>query len=271
MKKTAVIISVTLFLCYYTTLVSYSQSYAPASTYGESKLIPDFFCSEVTYPEMALENDTEGDVVIAFTVEKDGKVSKAKVSQSVSPEVDDEALRLFRMLLWEPAISMGQPVVSENLYTIGFNIKKYNKHCRQRGYVATDYPFHPIDTSNILFEYSATEKKPYAVFEEKGMTVGAFIARNIKYPESAYRQNLSGKVGLRFVVEPSGRVSNIKALAPVGGGCTQEAIRLLQLLRWMPGIKNGMAVRTFMNIDIEFKLPEDSDMNIFENGSMNSN
>ena len=103
------------------------------------------------------------------------------------------------------------------------------------------------------------------------MTIGAFIARNIKYPESAYRQNLSGKVGLRFVVEPSGRNSNIKVLEPVGGGCTQEAVRLLQMIRWMPGIKNSMAVRTFMNIDIEFKLPEDSNMNMFENGSMNSN
>ena len=271
MKKPALIILVTLSLCFYVLQTTYAQSYAPAMTYGESKLIPDFLCSEVTYPEMAIEKGIEGEVIIAFTVEKDGTVSKAGIFQSVSPEVDAEALRLFRMLLWEPAVSMGQPVVSENLYTIDFNIKKYNKHCKQRGYVATDYPFLPVDSSNFVFGYPATEKKPYAVFEEKGMTVGAFIAKNIKYPESAYRQNLSGKVGLRFVVEPTGRVSNIKAVEPVGGGCTQEAMRLLQMLRWMPGIKNGMAVRTFMNIDIEFKLPEDSNMNMFENGSMNSN
>jgi TonB family protein len=243
----------------------------PAMPYGEAKLIPDFLCSEVTYPEEALANDIEGEVIIAFSVEKDGSVGKVMVSQHVSHEVDAEALRLFRMLLWEPAVSMGQPVASENTYTIDFNIKKYNKHCKQRGYVTTEYPFLPVDTSNYVYEYANTEKKPYALFDEKGMTVGAFIARNIKYPESAYRQNLSGKVGLRFVVEPTGRVSNIKVLEPVGGGCTQEAIRLLQMLRWMPGIRNSMAVRTFMDLGIEFKLPEDSDMNMFENGSMNSN
>jgi TonB family protein len=251
--------------------VSFSQSYTAAKPYGEPKLIPDFFCSEVMYPEDAIQNEIEGEVIIAFTVEKDGTVSQARVSQSVSPEVDAEALRLFRMLLWEPAVNMGQPVVSDNLYTIDFNIKKYNKHCKQRGYVTTDLPFRPVDSSNFVYEYTGAEKKPYPLFDEKGMTMGAFIARNIKYPESAFRQNLSGKVGLRFVVEPTGRVSNIKVMEPVGGGCTQEAIRLLQMIRWMPGIKNNMAVRTFMNMDIEFKLTEDSDMNMFESGSMNSN
>jgi protein TonB len=103
------------------------------------------------------------------------------------------------------------------------------------------------------------------------MTLMKFINGNIKYPETAYRQNISGKVTLRFVIEPQGRVSNIKVIQPVSGGCTQEAIRLLKLIKWMPGIRENMAVRTFMNMDINFKLPEDSDMKMFENSQMNSN
>jgi TonB family protein len=271
MKKPALLISFCLILFNSIFIDLHSQSYTPAKPYGEAKLIPDFLCAEVTYPEIALENEIQGIVNIVFTVEKDGTVTNARISQSVSPEVDAEAMRLFRMLLWEPAINLGQPVSSENNYSIDFNIKKYNKHCKQRGYITTELPFQPVDSSGIVYEYAATDKKPYAIFDEKGMTVGAFIARNIKYPESAFRQNLSGKVGLKFVVEPTGRTSNIKVLAPVGGGCTQEAIRLLQMIRWMPGIKNNTAVRTFMNMEIEFKLPENSDMNMFENGSMNSN
>jgi protein TonB len=165
---------------------------------------------------------------------------------------------------------MGQPVASENEYSIDFNIKKYNKHCRQRGYTHAEFPFLPVDTSNTVIEFNQTDKKPQPIFTEKGLRLDLFIAKNIQYPETAYRQNLSGKVSLRYVVEVNGRVSNIKVLAPVGGGCTQEAIRLLQLLKWMPGIKNNQAVRTFMNLDIEFKLPEKSDMNVFESGQMQS-
>jgi TonB family protein len=247
-----------------------SQSFTPATSYSESKLLQDFLCSEVVYPEHALNEGIEGKVVILFKVEKDGSVSQVVLKEKVSPELDSEAVRLFSMLLWEPAISMGQPVVSENEFPIDFNIKKYKKHCKTRGYEKTDYPFMPIDTSNQVYETSGTDRKPYPIFDEKGMSVNKFIAQNIHYPETAFRQGISGKVSLRFVVEPHGRVSNVKVVTPVGGGCSQEAVRLLLLLKWMPGIKNQMAVRTFMNLDIEFKLPENSDMNMFENSQMNN-
>jgi len=261
-------LSVTLVLLL--NLAAFSQNFTPAGTYSDPKLVQDFLCSEVVYPEQVLKNGIEGKVIIGFTVEKDGTVSHVTIKQEVNPELDAEALRLFRMLLWEPATSYGNPVASENVFPIEFNIKKYNKHCSTRGYSETTFPFNPVDTTNIVYESVKTDRKPYPVFAEKGMSLEKFIAKNIKYPETAYRQSLSGKVKLRFVVEPQGRVSNIQVLVPVGGGCNQEAIRLLQMIRWMPGIKNQAAVRTFMTMEIEFRLPEDSDMQMFD-GQQNSN
>ncbi len=266
MKKLIHIIFTILFFFILTCRLSFSQNYIPAQTYSDQKLLQDFLCAEVIYPDDDLKKGIEGKVVIAFTVEKDGSVSNVSVKQKVNPELDAEALRLFRMLLWEPAVSFGQPVASENEFPVDFNIKKYNKHCISRGYVNSEYPYKPVDTSNIVYEAPKTDKQPYPIFDEKGMTLSKFISRNIKYPETAYRQSLSGKVSLKFVVEATGRASNIKVVTPVGGGCTQEAIRVLQIIRWMPGIKDNMAVRTFMNIDIEFKLPEKSDVNMFDNG-----
>jgi TonB family protein len=269
MKKLVQIIFTILFFFILTCRFSFSQNYIPAHTYSDQKLLQDFLCAEVIYPDYDLRKGIEGKVVISFTVEKDGKVSHVSVKEKVNPELDAEALRLFRMLLWEPAVSFGQPVASENEFPVDFNIKKYNKHCITRGYVTSEYPYKPVDTSNIVYESAKTDKQPYPIFEEKGMTIAKFISKNIKYPETAYRHNLSGKVSLQFVVELQGRASNIKVLAPVGGGCTQEAIRILQMIRWMPGIKSNMAVRTLMNIDIEFKLPEKSDVNMFDNGQLN--
>jgi len=250
---------------------AFSQNYTPAHPYSEPKVLQDFLCSEVTYPDKALQEGIEGKVVLSFIVKKDGSVIQVKIKESAGPELDAEAKRLFSMLLWEPAISFGQPVDSENEFPINFNIKKYNKHCKTRGYTNTDYPFNPIDSSNVVFEYLEVDKKPCPIFEEKGMNLASFITKNIKYPEVAFKQSLSGKVTLQFVVELQGRVSNIKVLVPVGGGCTQEAIRLLQIINWMPGIKDDTAVRTLMKMDIDFKLPESSDMEMFENNQMNSN
>jgi TonB family protein len=271
MKKLHLPVTTMLFFFVVMTNYTFAQSHSPAHPYSDPKLLQDFLCSEVIYPENALQQGMEGKVIISFIVENDGKVSQAKIKESAGPELDAEAMRLFRLLLWEPAISFGQPVASENDFPIDFNIKKYNKHCKSRGYTTQDYPYTPVDSSNVVYEYAGTDKKPYAVFDEPGMKLATFISKNIKYPEVAYKQSISGKVTLEYVVELHGRVSNIKALVPVSGGCTQEAIRLLQMIRWMPGIKNGKAVRTLMNMDIDFKLPEKSNMEMFENSQMNSN
>jgi TonB family protein len=271
MKKLQLIVTITLFFFVLIVNSAFPQNYSPAHPYSDSKLLQDFLCSEIIYPEKALQEGKEGKVIISFIVEKDGKVSQVKVKTSSGPDLDAEALRLFSLLLWEPAISFGQPVASENEFPIDFNIKKYNKHCKARGYTLQDYPYNPVDSSNLVYDYKETDKKPFPVFEDKGMNLVTFISTNIKYPEIAFKQSLSGKVTLEYVVELHGRVSNIKALVPVGGGCTQEAIRLLQMIRWMPGIKNGKAVRTLMKMDIDFKLPDNSDTKMFENTPMNSN
>ncbi|MCK9400702.1 MAG: energy transducer TonB [Bacteroidales bacterium] len=271
MKKLLLIDPTLLFFFILMINPTFSQSYTPAHPYSEPKLLQDFLCSEVTYPDKALDQGIEGKVVLSFVVGKDGSISQVRVKESAGPELDAEARRLFSLLLWEPAVSFGQPVASEIEFPINFNIKKYNKHCKARGYTTPDYPFYPIDSSNVVFDYPEVDKKPYPIFDEKGMNLASFIAKSIKYPEVAYKQSLSGKVTLQFVVELHGRVSNIKVVEAVGGGCTQEAIRLLQMIRWMPGIKNDTAVRTFMKLDIEFKLAENSDMEMFENNQMNSN
>ena len=130
-----------------------SQNVIPARVYGESHLVQDFLCGEVQYPASDLEAGVEGKVYLSFVVEKDGSISQRKLANSVSSEIDREAIRLFRMLLWEPAVSLGQPVATENTYTINFNIKKYNKHCKQRGYVDSPYPFQPVDTSFLVYDY----------------------------------------------------------------------------------------------------------------------
>ncbi len=271
MKKISQLRRLILFFLALSPFLMNAQSSRPVVTYGEANLVQDFLCSEIVYPEDALKAGTEGTVILSFRVESNGKVSNITVRKSVSPELDAEATRVFRMLLWEPAISLGQPVASNSEFPVKFNINKYEKHCRERGYVDIEPPFSPVDTTLDIFELSQVDKPPFVVFEEKGMTLAKFISTNIKYPDLAYKQGISGKVSLRFLIEPHGRVSNIKVIEPVGGGCTQEAIRLLGLMKWMPAVKSGVAVRCFTKLDIEFKVPEGSDMKMFENSQMNSN
>ncbi len=69
---------------------------------------------------------------------------------------------------------------------------------------------------------------------------------------------MSGTVKLKFVIEPSGRISNIEVDKALGGGCTGEAIRVIRLIRWNPAVFNEMAVRSWMCLEIAFDIAKKS-------------
>jgi protein TonB len=82
-----------------------------------------------------------------------------------------------------------------------------------------------------------------------------FLSKNIRYPRFAQRNNIEGKVHLSFYVDSTGKVSDIKVTRGIGGGCDEEAIRVLKLSpEWNPGLQRGVAVKSPMSIYISFKL-----------------
>jgi periplasmic protein TonB len=82
-----------------------------------------------------------------------------------------------------------------------------------------------------------------------------FIAKNIKYPPMARESGIQGRVFVNFVVEPDGKVSNVKVLRGIGGGCDEEAIRVVETMpKWTPGRQRGKAVRVSFNLPVRFTL-----------------
>jgi TonB family protein len=118
-----------------------------------------------------------------------------------------------------------------------------------------------------VYATKALDETPKPVFDDPAITFGNFIMQNLKYPEAAFNQNITGVVELSFIVETSGRISNIEIKKPLGGGCSEEAIHLLKQIKWKPGIKNGMAVRSFMKVNINFSLGENSNHQYLPNNS----
>jgi TonB family protein len=232
------------------------QEYIHAEVYGGKQQLRDFIKEELVYPKKAISDKIEGTVVLSFTINSDGTVSKLDVAQSVSPELDDEAKRIFRQLLWNPAEYRGMKLDEEQTMEFPFKLSKYKRCSKQRGYDEIEYPFTPVDSSMKIYDAKHLDERVQPVYTEKGMNFSKFISKNLVYPEAAMKQNIQGTVELFFVVEPSGRVSNLEIRKDLGAGCSQEAIRLIKMLDWMPGIKNGMAVRTEMVVSISFNLED---------------
>ncbi len=82
-----------------------------------------------------------------------------------------------------------------------------------------------------------------------------FIQKNIKYPMMARESDIQGRVYVNFVVEPDGSVSNVTVMRGIGGGCDEEAIRIVNMMpKWNPGKQRGVAVRCSFTVPIVFRL-----------------
>ena len=246
------------------TLAGKGQAIRPAEPVSDKNYIKEFLCQEVRYPQKALDNKVEGEVVLSFIVHPDGEVTGITVEKSVSPPLDAEAIRVFRMIRWKPATKMGQPVASRQKFPVNFNVKRYEKHCKESSRHTIEHPYTPVDSGMAIYKPEDLDRTPYPVFEKPSMSLGAFLQSEFRYPEQAFKQSIAGTVEVRFIVEKHGRISNVEIARPIGGGCNEEAVRLISMLRWMPGIKDSLAVRTKLSMNITFRLPGESGHRILD-------
>ena len=126
-----------------------------------------------------------------------------------------------------------------------------------------------MDQNEVMEEYVAPEIEEEEVVEAEVFTIVEempsypggdakmyeYLGKNIKYPQIARESSIQGRVFVNFVVEPDGSVSNVKVLRGIGGGCDEEAMRVVKTMpKWKPGKQRGKAVRVSYMLPVNFKL-----------------
>ena len=67
-----------------------------------------------------------------------------------------------------------------------------------------------------------------------------FITANLRYPNIAKENEITGKVITSFYIGPNGYIEFPKIIKGIGYGCDDEALRIIKLMpRWVPGRKQG--------------------------------
>lgn len=95
----------------------------------------------------------------------------------------------------------------------------------------------------------------YPAFPGGDRALKEYIVNNIKYPEVARQSGITGIVYVQFVVEKDGSISDVKVVRGIGGGCDEEAVRVVKSMpKWKPGKQRGQPVRVYFTLPIEFKL-----------------
>lgn len=82
-----------------------------------------------------------------------------------------------------------------------------------------------------------------------------WVYQYLKYPESAVRNGIQGKVMVDFIIGKDGKVTDVRVVRGVDPELDEEAVRVVSASpKWKPGRVNGVKVRTSMTIPVEFRL-----------------
>lgn len=239
---------------------------------GGVEAMMKYMAENVKYPEKAKDEEISGRVFISFVIEKDGSVSNVKVLRGIGGGCDEEAVRVISsMPKWKPGKQKGEAVRVSYQIPIMFKLGQTNDEYKttvKTVIAGDDEHSWKASTVTVPDENMKDKMKPnangvYQIVEEMPSFPGGdqklmeYIANNINYPQEARDKGIEGRVFIRMVIEKDGSVSNVKVLRGIGGGCDEEAERVIKSMpKWKPGMMKGEPVPVSYQIPINFKLAE---------------
>ena len=111
--------------------------------------------------------------------------------------------------------------------------------------------------------YAQTESISFTQVDEKPMFQGSeasafssWVFGQIKYPDEAYKNNIEGRVAIKFVIAADGKVKDVKVLRSSGNQLLDnEAVRVISMSPdWTPGKVKGKAINVSFVFPVVFKL-----------------
>ena len=86
-------------------------------------------------------------------------------------------------------------------------------------------------------------------------TFRKWVQDNVRFPQIALENGISGRVVLSFVIEKDGRLTNIQVLMTPDRSLSEEAIRVLNKSpKWSPGKQRNQVVRIKYTLPVDFRM-----------------
>ncbi|HEX3386472.1 MAG TPA: energy transducer TonB [Mucilaginibacter sp.] len=120
------------------------------------------------------------------------------------------------------------------------------KHYRLKTDTAPTVANYPSLVFDAIPQFPGGEKK-----------LNEFLKKTTRYPQSAKKKRLSGKVFVSFVIEKDGHISNAKVIHGISVELNNEALRVVNCLpKWKPAIYKNEPVRVQYLIPVKFELTD---------------
>jgi periplasmic protein TonB len=142
------------------------------------------------------------------------------------------------------------PPPQEKITASGPKEVKGDTNAVDPGVVVPDKPTGPVAAPPPPKIFTYVEQMPGPSYD-----LNEFVDKHLNYPEQARESNIQGRVIIKFVVNEDGRISDVTLVKGIGGGCDEEAMKVVRSLpNWKPGKQNGNAVKVWFTYPISFKL-----------------
>jgi TonB family protein len=205
---------------------------APNATPNAQGIVPPTPIKRVNprYTSEALRAKIQGDVDIEVVVQKDGTVGEVRVTKSLDPALDEQAIAAARQWVFNPATKNGEPV--EYTCTLSLVFRIYNGTP-----IAPPTDIYGPDTPGLVAPVAIKRVDP-------------------KYTSDAMRSKIQGTVELDAVVQTDGTVGEVRITKSLDTqfGLDQEAIAAVKGYAFTAATLNGSPVAAIVKLIVEFRL-----------------
>ena len=189
--------------------------------------------------------DEEYRILVSFIIDKNGRMN---MFYSDSGEFISNNLyeRFESIKKWSPGILNGKRVNTRVRLYINYESESKKKNVIKEERSKSE--------SNNIFDGKDVDQKPS--FPGGNNALNAFIASNLRYPDMARMLDKQGTIIVKFVVNETGVLSDIKlAKGSYSLSLGKEALRVVKAMpNWIPGQKNGKTVNVRCSLPITFRL-----------------
>ena len=252
--------------------------------------------NNLKYPEEAIKNKEQGQVLVEFVVSNTGKIINSVVINGISPSLDKEALRVINeMHDWIPGQNKGQKVAVKYLFPIDFNLNenlneisiKSDKAIGHTNSFEAKTLRESFTNNNNKEDHGVSTKMSEFPGGEKALT--EYLTKNIRYPDIAKNTNTYGKINVHFMINKQGKIERAltsynEVRRPIVKGfiisnnlnydnetnmavsaLEKEALRVVNAMPdWIPFEENGKKVAKYYTLPIQFKQEGSSNSTVYK-------
>jgi len=197
------------------------------------------------YPAHLRDAGVGGTVALSFIVGVDGQPADLRVVSATDPAFGAPTVQAASLLRFTPAQVRGRPVPVRVEQSIVWQVQAAPAAAPAEHVVGAPTA---ADTADA-FEIAAVTEMPRVI------STSAFRqALRSGYPAALRSQGVSGRVMVRFMVEPDGRVTHAYIVRSTHPGFDQPSLDAVRTLRFRPARIGRRPVRVWLEQPIEWMV-----------------